>query len=368
MRISKAVKLSSLVIRAFIAVLILAVSAGGLYVSSVFGERGEWDAVISEFFRQRNACVLRGELDVLKIAYLTSEKNGLWAFENEQNRSKALSVWAEKQGVTVLGIESRFVIKRVKKVGRGYSFYIVASNEYSYVYNDDPDGINIFRIGTYHSLDLIPACAEGTWTVSREWYSDPFSSVPNAEFTAEISEYISSMTPADLTGMSPRRQNAVDYADRYCGAASTEEYGFSYNKNYTDYNSQGGDCANFASQILFEGGGFKKTTSWNYSKGKGNYNWLKAEGFKNFLLYSGRASLLASGGYSSVYKPAFKLLPGDIVVYAEKGKISHVSVVTGLDSKGCPLVNCHNVDRYRVPWDIGWNGSNIKFYLLRMNY
>ena len=138
--------------------------------------------------------------------------------------------------------------------------------------------------------------------------------------------------------------------------------------NYTDYNPQGGDCANFASQVLFEGGGFRKTTSWNYANGKGNYNWLKAGGLKRFLLYSGRASQIAAGSYASVYKAAYKLLPGDIIAYAEDGKITHVSVVTGVDSKGYPLVNCHNVDRYRVPWDIGWNKTDVKFYLLRVHY
>lgn len=268
----------------------------------------------------------------------------------------------------MLCINTEFVIKRVKKVGRGYSFYIVASNEYNYSYNDDPDTVNIFRIGTYHSLDLIPGKDGNSWIISREWYDDPFSKIPDAEFPVEISEYITSMTLPDLSGLSARRIKAVEYADRYCGAASTAEYGYSYNKNYTDYNPLGGDCANFASQVLYEGGGFKKTTSWNYKNGKGNFNWLKAGGFKDYLLYSGRASLLASGNYSSVYKLAYKLLPGDIIAYAEKGKTTHVSVVTGLDSKGYPLVNCHNVDRYRVPWDIGWNGKNIKFYLLRVNY
>ena len=49
-----------------------------------------------------------------------------------------------------------------------------------------------------------------------------------------------------------RRIKAIEYADEYCGAASIAEYEYKYNKKYRDYNPQGGDCANFASQILFE--------------------------------------------------------------------------------------------------------------------
>ena len=41
---------------------------------------------------------------------------------------------------------------------------------------------------------------------------------------------------------------------------ASAENEFKYNKKYRDYNPQGGDCANFASQILFEGGKFKKNS------------------------------------------------------------------------------------------------------------
>ena len=87
-----------------------------------------------------------------------------------------------------------------------------------------------------------------------------------------------------------------------------------------------------------------------------------------YLLNSGRASRIAVGNFENVYKAAYKLQPGDIVAYEEKGDIKHVSVVSGYDSKGYPLVNCHNVDRYRVPWDLGWNHEGITYWLVRVHY
>jgi NMD protein affecting ribosome stability and mRNA decay len=86
------------------------------------------------------------------------------------------------------------------------------------------------------------------------------------------------------------------------------------------------------------------------------------------MINSGRASLIASGSYNKVYKAAYKMLPGDIVAYEKKGKITHISVVTGADSKGYTLVNCHNTDRYHVPWDLGWSDKGIKFYLIRVHF
>ena len=140
-----------------------------------------------------------------------------------------------------------------------------------------------------------------------------------------------------------------------------------YNKKYKNYNGLGGDCANFASQVLYEGGKFKKTGSWNYEK-DGSRAWVNAQGFKDYLIYSGRGSLIVHGTYDKVLKLSYKLLPGDIVGYEKKGKVIHVSVVTGADSRGYSLVNCHNTDRFKVPWDLGWSDKGIKFWLIRVNY
>ena len=51
------------------------------------------------------------------------------------------------------------------------------------------------------------------------------------------------------------------------------------------------------------------------------------------MISSGRASLIAYGNYEKVYKASYKLLPGDFVAYEKKGKVTHISVVTGADSK-----------------------------------
>ena len=127
-------------------------------------------------------------------------------------------------------------------------------------------------------------------------------------------------------------------------------------------------CANFASQCLYESNVFRKTSSWNVDKKSATRAWCNAQGFKDYLLWSGRASLISRGSFSQVYKNAYKLLPGDIIAYEKKGKVTHISIVTGLDSKGYPLVNSHTTDRFHVPWDLGWSNSNIKFWIVRVHY
>ena len=333
------------------------------------GESVRWEPVLQRFFDLRNDAVLSDDAETLQALYLTDERNGRWAYENELVRADYLADWAAKQGVTVINIHSDLVLKSVKEVGRGYAFYVVTSTLYEYVYDTSPDRVNGFRLGTYHSIDLIPADTAEEWVISREWYDDPLSNTFTMQgVTEEMTQLISSHEAADASDLSERRLSAVAYADQYCGAASDGANEYRYNANYTNYNSLGGDCANFASQVLYEGGEFSKTSVWNYKAGKGSRAWVNAQAFRNFWTYSGRGSQIAKGKYADIYQTAYALQPGDIVAYVKKGKVTHIAVVTGTDSAGYPLVSCHNADRSHVPFDIGWNYEATTFILIHINY
>lgn len=78
--------------------------------------------------------------------------------------------------------------------------------------------------------------------------------------------------------------------------------------------------------------------------------------------------MISKGSYEKVYKDSYKLLPGDFVAYEKKGDITHISVVSGADSKGYALVTCHNTDRCDVPWDLGWSDKKMKFWLIRVHF
>ncbi len=334
--------------------------------TSVFIDEGH-TKIIEDIFATRNNAFLEGNTKTIESLYNKKTKLGTWAYEHQMKKMKYLHNWAEKQGINFSNITSEIKIRTVKENGNLISYNFLASTEYSYFYENAPDTENSFRTGTYHSMKL--ENHDGNWLIVKEWYTDPFADSMDADNfkTEEFEKYILNSSPRDFSDLSKRRLSAVEYADRFCGAASIEEFGYSYNKKYRDYNPLGGDCANFASQILFEGGKFKKTGTWNYIK-DGSKSWVNAQAFKDFMVNSGRASVIAKGTYNQVFKASFKLLPGDFVAYEKKGKITHISVVTGADSKGYSLVNCHNTDRYRVPWDLGWNNKGIKFWLVRVHY
>jgi len=327
----------------------------------------EHTQIIDDLLSTRNSAFLDGDFKALEVLYDKTTKLGTWAYEHQTKKMKYLHNWAEKQGVKFCNIKSYFKIRSTKERSNEISFNFIASTEYSYIYKNEPQTKNSFRIGTYHSLKLLKY--DNDWLIAKEWYTDPFADSLDLQNlkAEEFNEYLLSSNSRNFSNLNQRRINAVDYADRYCGAASDEKYGFSYNKKYRDYNPLGGDCANFASQILFEGGKFRKTGAWNYTR-DGSKSWVNAQAFKDYMLNSNRASLIARGTYNQVFKASFKLLPGDFIAYEKKGKTTHISVVTGADSKGYALVNCHNTDRYRVPWDLGWSNKNIKFWLVRVHY
>ncbi|KOA20619.1 putative amidase domain protein [Clostridium homopropionicum DSM 5847] len=329
---------------------------------------------VEEIFRLRNLSILTNDEKAIGNIYDLKTKYGTWAYEHEIKKLKYLHNWSEKQGVKFISINPKIVIRSIKGGNGIYNINLMCSTEYVYVYENEKseisqtEEINSFRIGTSHSLRLNNK--DEKWFITKEWYTDPFADSLNLDNIKanDIKEYILSQTSRDFSNLNNRRISAVEYADQYCGTAAEEKYGYKYNKKYGDYNPLGGDCANFASQILFEGGKFKKTGAWNFNKTGGTKAWLNAQGFKDYMVGSGRASVIAKGNYNQVYKASYKLQPGDFVAYEKKGRITHISVVTGADSKGYSLVNCHNTDRYRVPWDLGWSDKNIKFWLVRVHY
>lgn len=323
---------------------------------------------IQDIFQNRNRAILNGDLKLIEDNYDRSTKYGKWAYEHEEQKMKYLKNWGEKQGVKFTEIMPEVMINRIRGKDDKYSVNLICSTKYSYIYEDDPIKVNSCKIGTSHVLNI--SKKGNNWVISKEWYKDPFAdslNLGNLKVDA-INQYIKSQQSRDFSNMNNRRKGAVKYADRYCGIASDKEYGYSYNRKYRNYNSRGGDCANFASQILHEGGKFRKNSGWSYDGSGATRSWLNADGFKSYMIYSGRASLVAHGSYEKVYKASYKLLPGDFVAYEKKGDITHISVVTGADSKGYSLVSCHNTDRNRVPWDLGWSDKNIKFWLVHVNY
>ncbi|OOB80588.1 MAG: amidase domain-containing protein [Epulopiscium sp. Nuni2H_MBin003] len=323
--------------------------------------------ILSGIILNRNEYVLNHDIESLEKLYDTDIKVSRYAFEHESIKADYLANWAQKQGITFSDIDSFIKMRKVRDRENGlFGMTCNINTTYTYHYNNEPEVSTSFSLGTSHYIHLQQKGED--YVIVKEWYTDPFSDSLElkGKEPQELTDFIVSQNAPDFTP-SETLKKGLEYAHTYCGIGAGEHM-FKYNsKSYMDCNPLGGDCANFASQIMFESGAFKKNGTWNYD-GDGTATWVNAQKLTYYLMNSGRGGRIAHGSYEKVYKSAFNLRPGDIVAYEKKGRITHVSTVTALDNKGYPLVTCHNTDRLVVPYDLGWSNSNITFHLIDVYY
>lgn len=162
------------------------------------------------------------------------------------------------------------------------------------------------------------------------------------------------MTGNKISIMPYKRENAVEYAHKWA---------FSRNSDYLDFENLGGDCTNFASQVIYAGSGvmnFTPTYGWYYND---SYNrtpsWTGVNYLYNFL--TGNKGI---GPYAEEVDVK-DIQPGDIIQLSFNGapNFDHSPVVV---ETGYPvsldniLIAAHTYDRDYYPVT-NYNWVNIRF-------
>lgn len=357
------------------------------------------ETAICRIYEERNKAFISGDLTSIKENYDTSQKFGQWASEHEMKRIKYLNKWAEERKIKFTNVISVLRIKKVTTRNDKSNMSLEESYKFDYIYKEDPEPIeNSFGVGIRHGVSLVKR--NNQWMVYNDWYTDCFEDALEGISPDLASGILSKMkiksrnTNIDdgvlsayinnvYYGTRYNREKAIEYADKYCGAAWGSKNNYKYNKKYADFNGAGGDCTNFASQVLgdkAEGGGLPQGGGWHciyykYGGSQGSRAWVNADGLKDYLFYSGRGRLIKKGTFKELTAPGGenmqcaidRLELADLICYEKKGSIDHFAVVTARDSHGYPLVNSHTTDRYHVPWDLGWGDKHIKFLLVHIN-
>ena len=115
------------------------------------------------------------------------------------------------------------------------------------------------------------------------------------------------------------RQKAVEYARRWA---------MDRNPEYYDYTNIGGDCTNFASQVLYAGYGqmnFKPTFGWYYiDANRKSPSWTGVNELYNFLITN------RGPGPKAVEVSIEEIQPGDLVQFDfdGDGRFDHTPVIT----------------------------------------
>ena len=338
------------------------------------------------------------DLTNLPSYYDLSQKLGKWSLEHEVKRFKYFNDWSSQRGMNFIKVESTPKVRNITSTKRGFRLLVDEYYKFQYNYKNDitptTPTTNIFGVGLSHSIELIKNGDK--WIIYSDVYLDCFEDALKS-YSGEIKDLKLNVNkdpiyklencpkvPSELNVVIEGRYdkiNSVKYADKYCGIPWASKNTTKYNKKYKNYTGIGGNCTNYVSQSIGdkEGGGLPFDGIWNctYKKYEGAYEspaWINAVAFKKYLINSGKGKIVANGSYKELISriPGYpcgavqKLDIGDLICYAKGSVIDHFAIITGFDSHGYPLVNTHTIDRYHVPWDLGWGDKNIKFYLIRV--
>ncbi|MBU3127822.1 amidase domain-containing protein [Clostridium tagluense] len=358
-------------------------------------DKTEITQVIRNIYNDRCSMFITKDLTNLPSYYDSSQKLGKWSLGHEVKRLNYFNDWSSQRGMNFTKVESTPNVRKVTTTKRGLSLLVDEYYKFEYSYkNDITPTTNVFGVGLTHSMELIKK--DEKWIIYSDWYLDCFEDALKS-YVGELKNFKLAADKKAIynLGNCPKissevnvvpkggydKISAVKYADKYCGIPWASGNSTKYNKKYTNYTGNGGNCTNYVSQSIgdSEGGGLRFDSIWQctykkYGGADGSSAWVNADAFKNYLLYSGRGKLLGKGTFNQLISPLpgypcgamQKLDIGDLICYAKGSDIDHFAIVTGFDSHGYPLVNTHTIDRYHVPWDLGWGDKNINFYLIHL--
>jgi len=253
-----------------------------------------------------------------------------------------------------------------------YIYFILYENE-----NNPETG----KPNTSEGIDLVELVIEKQgqdFIISKEQSTDYyiespelFEIIPEDEEDVEKEE-LSISTKS--SGYSYSGKNAVKFALKYYNGVSKV-------KNYHDYTYEGGDCTNFLSRCLLEGG-WLQNNSWFFTKDGSSGNdmkkykrspsWTKANSFYEYITATGsmyknskgdkRVSYIfenlqipkekdSKSTWTKFYTKIQSLKLGDIVQIGD-GKIYHSMIVTTVSSKHpYTKVTYRNADNYKPRGD-----------------
>lgn len=329
--------------------------------------------VLQQLVQKEDTATLLNREAELKTLF-TNDTSGQTTLAKAQRRMAYMKAWAAARGFDFKGVTTTVRTGPPHWINsHRVRIYGAVSARYTYAHRLGNKTPTWFGLGVYHWYTLQET--PGGWRITHDLFIDPLNQETRLTGSASPAP-VRIPESARRQGLSQGAQGALAYAAQYCGAAPGCGNEMRYNPKFEDYNWNGGDCSNFISQVL-RAGGFSETKTWNWDRHskEGSPNWVNATRLAHFLTASGRAQIIAQGTFAELAKPIgpqhisaiHQLQLGDLIAYYERHRTVHFAIVAGFDPDGYPLVISHSADRFREPWDLGWDHSTI-FYFYRVNY
>lgn len=343
---------------------------------------------LNNLYTTRNNSFLSGNVEELYKFYDTAQNFSSYSLKHEFKRIAYLRDWANERNISLTNIESTPKIKDLEIKDNTYKLTLTEEYKFDYVYNSAIEKINTFGVSLIHNLEL--KSFGDTFVVGKDYYQDCFESGLN-DYNFNLTEKTIPITKLKTYNLSfyndikventenYNRKAAIEYANKYSGISFANNLDYKYNSVYHIYTAGSGNSTNFISQCLgdtVEGGGMTQGKEWSYkyneSKGvMASTTWVNSEKLLNYLLSSNKANISFSGSFDKILKDIsesnIKITPGDLIIYKKGNYIEHSAIITDFDNLGYPLVNSNSIDKYKVPFDLGWSNENSEFYIVKIN-
>ena len=274
-------------------------------------------------------------------------QNRQWDFSSGQSREGHSTMSSGRQAM-VEDLEHRInakildaqVTMDILRQEEGEAGLMVTAYEWTRFTYDDladgPGGSDEAGFGVEHEMTFSRA-EDGTLTLISDSYTE--SDVLTGQRTYAVSD------DAPAVETQPDYEENFDpvkasvYANKwvYNGVLPNgTRYDVSYyNPAYISY--PGLDCTNYTSQCLYEGG-MPRSAGWYPNGGAWN---IATNQYRYFKPYA-----------KAVYSPsAADIYPGSVFYYGSSNDFYHTIIATGCNSAGTPVINAHNADHYRIPWN-----------------
>lgn len=362
------------------AVAVLAVAAAWFMpkseaaVPATPAERTQYAAILTRLVQQEDTATLKGDARALGRLFLPDSGTAAAAQEQAEQRLAYLRDWSRARGIRLERVHVRLLIGPMRVLAPdAVRIYAADSAQYFYRHTSGNTALAWFGLGVYHWYVI--RRLEGRWYIVGDTFIDPLNQ--DTRLSGAAHPAVIRVLPAERprVPISPGALRAIRYAETYCGAAPGCGNDNRYNPAFADYNWHGGDCTNFISQVL-HAGGFTETGAWAWDarRHEGTVAWLNAPALVRYFQRTGRMTLFAEGpmpellqGHNHEPAPIKQLRPGDLIAYYEGGRVVHMALVVGYDLDGYPVVVSHSADRFREPWDLGWDRTT-RFLFFHVHY
>ncbi len=308
-------------------------------------------------------------------------QRGLFAFADVE---KALNEY-NARAVMLDDMEQRMLIEiaaadvTLKICGAEYKDgkLVLMVNEWTFFDYDDLEGegdaIDVSGYGVDHVITLVKS--GDNWLVEEDYFEDTLMGLPDPDKATSSSKSFKDggLRQAGVSAVNGKLKQtasytiysaynpsaAVAYSEKwvyhYPSSGNYESY---YNTAWPNYNSVGGDCANYTSQSIYAGGmpmaagAQYGTDGWfHYSSTNRSASWTGAKQLRTYMMEK-RGKVINSPSNSQVWMgcPMF-------VDWYSDGSYDHAYFCVGQNSSGTAIINSHNSDKYHVKWNYGYSSS-----------